>query len=297
MLEVLYRNLSETSPKVVISALTSIIAFPPSFLESNKEYLVKTTKEFIGLGTSSLYLELLSAVPVSYFRKHLDFYVPFLKELANHYDSFKKRMSVHEIIKTLKRFTDFNYKSPELYKSIVADISKHIHYLKNEEYSMVVTAFAKMSQNRPELFDKIVAKIVSDPYSFSMYLKGFILNFFRVGYNSHFAKTNIPNIFSNLGSSLTSDSRVAFFCYIPLLNLSPEAELELLERHVSSLKIKEPHYFLSPLNYTYEFLKIVYKHKPHLAEKINNLRANITHSTNEGQSKSLAKAQKTVIYV
>jgi len=102
--------------------LSASLSFPKEFLEKDREFYIKTLKEFTSKGTVFLYQNLIFSLQIVYVKKNYDFYYPFIKELINSYPLFNKRLVFGDVIRILVHFTKFNCKHPMIYNYILADI-------------------------------------------------------------------------------------------------------------------------------------------------------------------------------
>lgn len=295
-IEVLMKQLSETNAKTVLSALAAILAFPPQYWKQHKDYIYKITKEFIGLGFPEFYLDLISSLPPKYVKKNIDLYLPILKEITTHYEGFRKKLSIAQVLKILKRFSNFNYRNPAIFNLILTDIARFFNNMRNEDLFEVVNAFAMRHIKQVDLFDRILGKVIHYPFGFAPNLKFLILSFFRVGFDSQMAKNNILQIFAKLQPTKVTDI-LAFICYVPVVNLPREAEAKFLEENIKSIKVQERPFAIKNLLYTYEFLKHCYRDKPELAEKIKGFITDFeaAHSEHLAERNAMKKVKNMVI--
>jgi len=291
-LEALQKNLSETGARTVLTSLAHILAFPPEFLEPNRELYVKSIKSFLNFGNSHLYMNIIHSLYPNYVRNSYDFYVPIIRELITNYNNFNKRLNPSELVNILTKFSECNTRNPTIYNHILSDIGRLFNALKNDELSDVVVAFTKIRIKQTDLFDKILSKIVSYPTNFATNIKFIFSSFFKVGFNSPQAKASIAEIYKKSGKS--SATALAFANYISILNIENEAEL--FEEVLANLTPEFSQRYKHDLFNLEEYLRIVHKDKPHFAETVKNLipeyeelKAKIST-----ESKTLSKAKKLI---
>lgn len=75
---------------------------------------------------------------------NFSFYYPFMKELAQNYSKFNKRMKFDEVCDTLKIFAMVGLKSPTLYNQILADIGRVFHLMRATDVTNVLESFSKL---------------------------------------------------------------------------------------------------------------------------------------------------------
>jgi len=287
-IDLLQKQLTETNSRTVLTSLAAILAFPPQFWKNKREYLTKVMKEFIGIGNAQLYIELLNALPSRSVKFEQDLYIPFLKEFTSNYSHFKKKFSTSDIVTILERMTDFNYKNIVIYNLLLGDIGKHFGFFRREEYFDMITAFTKIGIKQGDLFDKILAKVDSQPKGYSNNLRYILLNLFKVGHNSQQAKAIIPRLFTKRSPTKTQEI-LPFLVYLPVLELHPKEELALFEKYTNLLEPKEIHFQLSPFMNLYDYLRFAYKDRPELAEKLKSIFPDFDNEYKNAQSTSDSK--------
>jgi hypothetical protein len=293
-LETLHQGLNETGARTVLVTLASILSFPPEYLEANKDLYVKSIKSFLNFGNQPLYSNILNAIKPSYVQHHYDFYAPIIRELIVNYNNFNRRMSPPEIVRTLKQFAEFNTRNPTIYNHILADIGRIFNGLKNDELADVVSSFARIKVKQTDLFDKILSKIANHPHSFSGSIKEICSGFYRVGFNSPQAKACIGDIIEKI-SNPSNALEIAY--YLSILNVENEAEL--FEKLLTQLKADKLNKKFSKngLVALEEYLRIVHKNKPQLAEAVRNILPEFEEVKSEALKKyeaSSSKAKKII---
>lgn len=190
---------------------------PKTYLEERKDDYLKLLKDHLGFSTSKQYLQILTAFDVAEVTQSFGFYYPFLKELAQSYTKFSKRMKFDEVCDTLKIFAIVGLKSPTLYNQILTDIGRIFHLLRATDITNVLESFAKLKMKqvsdpgkigpnfKSDLFDKITLKIQQDSVSFSGKQRQILEYFFSVGYDSDLIKEKFEKIF--LGKKQRASSK------------------------------------------------------------------------------------------
>jgi hypothetical protein len=269
-LETLHQGLNETGARTVLVTLASILSFPPEFLESNKDLYIKSIKSFLNFGNQSLYSNILNAIRPAYAQRNYDFYAPIIRELIVNYNNFNRRMSPPEIVRTLSQFSEFNTKNPTIYNHILADIGRIFNTLRNDELAEVVASFARIRVKQTDLFDKILSKIANHPHSFTGSVKEIAGGFYRVGFNSPQAKAVIAEIIDKI-SNPANVLELAY--YLSILNVENEAQLfeKLLSQVNAEKLLKNKRISKNALLGLEEYLRIVHKDKPELAETVRKV--------------------------
>lgn len=267
-LDVLQKKFSEAGGKAMLTTLATILAYPPQFLEPNKDLYVKSLKSYINYATPNLYLNLINSIPQSYTRTRYDFYLPFLRELIINYHNFNLKFPPTDTIKILKKFAELKTRNPTIYNHILADIGRVFNSFRVEDLVEITKAFASVNIKQNDLFDKILAKIGSNPYNFSTYGNTLITSLFRVGFNSAQAKATFSDLLTKLTPKKAS-IKLALANYIPILDLPNEAEH--LEKLLADLPENSGRFSLKALCLLHEYLRVQYKNKPELAAAVKKL--------------------------
>jgi len=293
-LEVLIQNLNETGARTVLNSLATILAFPPEIIEPHRDLIIKSIKSFLNFGNQQLYSAVLNALVPRYVKSNYDFYVPIIRELITNYNNFNKRMNPGDIVRTLYKFSEFNTRNPTIYNHILTDVGRIFNVFKNDELADIVVAFTRIKIKQTDLFDKILSKIAAHPANFAQNIRYIIKGFFHVGFNSPQAKASIVDIFNKLGKSPING--LAFAQYLTILNLENEVELlQTVLNEESKISIIKS-FNIGELFALIEYLNIVHKDQPQLAEAVRKVIPNYEEISAKGkrETQTIVKAKKLI---
>lgn len=112
-------NLNNPNPRMVLSNLASILAFPPEIIKDDGEFIKKTLGDFIQQGNTNSYLGLLKSFNPKTVSKNRMLYIPMVREVSNNFNHFSVRMPFPDILDSLEMFSRLGVKNPAIYNQII----------------------------------------------------------------------------------------------------------------------------------------------------------------------------------
>lgn len=137
-------------------------------------------------------MDLILSIPDKHQFEDPSFYQPFVREFANHYHNFSKRLKVDEICNCLHKFSKWRYPKSSLYNSILADIAYHFNTMRHEDHIRVIRSFANIQLKQTDLFDRVLLRVNRNMVSFTPYFNSLINHLYNVNYDSNLYRETIP---------------------------------------------------------------------------------------------------------
>lgn len=277
-------KLQDTNARTVLTALSSLLAFPAEIINENKDTLLKALKEYISFGSSQDYLRIVQAFSWEFVRSNFSLYSQFFRELAKNYTLFNKKFQTSEVLAILEKFSSLGYRNISIYNSIIADLGTGFNYLRPDEQARALQAFSKLGIRHEEIFEKILLKAVSNSQNYKENLKTIFDAAFRVGLDTQNVKDAVAKFIEGSKGD-RQDNTAALIQLVAILELGNEKEI--FETLIPRLKAEYKIGYFSALQ---AFFKAVYPDKPEYVEAFKKF-----SYESEEKVKNLSKATAMVI--
>lgn len=285
-------KLTNIDSKVVLNSLAFLMAQDMVLIKDNFESYLNTLKEHLSFGNAVIYMELVDALPIDKIKKNVDIYVPFIRELADYYSNFSKRLKTLEILRCLEKFSKIRFTRPSLYNAILNDVGRNFNNFRMEDHSRVLGGFTKLGLKQTDLFDKITLKISNNFDNSIPFLGKLVSDFFRVNYDSNLYREHITDLCRRARFSIFN----SLVLVRTVISLEMENEAEILEKLFEGIDIergfKTQNYLLNESLYTVHLiLKNEYPDKD-WAEKIKQSMKDYDSWTNDNSFLSQGSKSK-----
>lgn len=212
----------EVEQKNAIKLIAEYLQLPISYLKDRQEKLLSMMKENIEYSTSKTYFDTLDAFPKRIMKYNFDFYLPFLKLLATHYNKVRVNIKPYQLIHLLEFFANSNLRSPTLYNLVLQDLGRAFNSLKSSDLVILIDAFSRLQFSQPDLIDKSLEEIMKDGSNrlSRSEVESLFKAFYRLGYSSKVVTDNLKELL-NL-RSVNPSLQVQTLPYILSLQLPNE---------------------------------------------------------------------------
>eukprot|EP01017_Pseudomicrothorax_dubius_P007284 TRINITY_DN1223_c0_g1_i10.p1 TRINITY_DN1223_c0_g1~~TRINITY_DN1223_c0_g1_i10.p1 ORF type:complete len:389 (-),score=139.10 TRINITY_DN1223_c0_g1_i10:97-1227(-) len=214
----------------------------------------------------------------------LDFFVPFVKEITNHYQHYNKRFSIADVMTILRKVTSIRLRSPFVYNQILGDIGRLFNSIRMDERQDIIEAFVRIRIKQTDLFDKLLVKVFQEVQQRRGKLLSLIRALYQIGYDSEEVKRAVPQLLERLDSR-RSFELLEVLRFVPILQLSNEAEL--LSR-LEEVNIEPQNLGIEYTQFG-EYLRLVYRDNQKLYEKVKSFHTNYDENLAKISSQSETK--------
>jgi hypothetical protein len=257
-------------------------------LKPNRDLYLKSLKEYLPFASIFTYHELLGALNEDNFDQDFDFFVPFAREIVNHYGQFHEKMNVNDILSILNKIAVLGIRSPGIYNLILQGISKQFNSLRNEDKVNIIHSFSLAGIKQSDLFDKLLEKIWP--------MSGFVRTFVdRIARDLYYVGHDTPEVkagFLQAVQKLDVGKRSTLYMLLYTAILSAPEEAEIIKTKIAGWTLPDaPKFTDFDLVYLAEYLRVAYPNQPEYSKTVlawikpNTIET--YHRTLEGQKQNI----------
>lgn len=228
-------KLQNIDSKIVLHSLAYLLAQDISFTRDNLDTYLTTLKDHLSFGNANIYMELVDALPARAIQKNVRLYLPFIREMAEYYSNFSKRMKNQEILRCLEKFADIRFTKPALYNSLLTDLGRNFNNYRIEDFARIFSAFAKLGLKQTDLFDKITLRLKRSYENSAPFMARIISDLFKVNYDSNLYREHV----SELTMKLKFSTFQSLVWIRTVISLELENESEILEKLFGEIDLEK----------------------------------------------------------